>query len=190
MRTWWLCALAVAACGGGTHAEADMKEPGAPGGKTPATITITSPAFGANGDIPSEYTCEGGDKSPPLAWDGVPADARAIALVVDDPDAPDPAKPQRTWVHWLAVLPANARTLPAGAAASMPESTTVGKNDWGKATYGGPCPPIGKHRYFFKLYALDQQIDASGLDKAALIARIDGHVIAKGQLIGTYQKTR
>ena len=190
MRTLALALVAFTACGGGKSAEADVKEPTAPGGKSPATMTMTSPAFGANEDIPSEYTCEGGDTSPPLAWDGVPADAKALALIVDDPDAPDPAAPKRTWVHWVAVLPANSRTLPAGAAARMPEGATVGKNDWGKAGYGGPCPPVGKHRYFFKLYALDLSLDASGLDKAALIGRIDGHVLAKGELIGRYQKRR
>jgi Raf kinase inhibitor-like YbhB/YbcL family protein len=188
MRTLALMLVATMACSGGKKAEADVKEPSGAGGKPAASIKLVSPAFGANEEIPSEYTCEGGDKSPPLAWEGAPADTKAYALVVDDPDAPDPAAPKRTWVHWVATLPASTRTLPAGAAASLPSGATVGKNDWGKAAWGGPCPPVGRHRYFFKLYALDKAIDATGLDKAALVKAIDGHVLARGELVGTYQK--
>jgi Raf kinase inhibitor-like YbhB/YbcL family protein len=190
MRTLWIASIVVAsACGGGKSAEADVKEPSAPGGK-PATTTIklTSSAFAAGETIPTEHTCEGADTSPPLAWDGVPSGARSVALIVDDPDAPDPAAPKRVWVHWVvAGLPVTGG-LAAGAATSLPKGATVGKNDWGKAAWGGPCPPIGRHRYYFKLYALDTVIDASGLDKAGLVKAMDGHVLARGELMGTYEK--
>ena len=148
-------------------------------------LAVTSPAFTANGDIPSEYTCEGANGSPELAWSAAPASTKAFALIVDDPDAPDPAKPQRTWVHWVVPsLPAAAHSLAKGA------TPPAGKNDWGKSEYGGPCPPIGRHRYFFKLYALDADVGKPGMTKAELEAAMKGHVVAEGELVGTYQKKK
>jgi Raf kinase inhibitor-like YbhB/YbcL family protein len=188
MRTLSLLLLGLAACSGGKNAEADVKEPSGAGGKPAASIKLVSPAFGAGEEIPSEYTCEGGNKSPPLAWEGTPKDAKGLAIIVDDPDAPDPSAPKRTFVHWVASLPAATTTLPAGAASNLPAGATVGRNDFGNVAWGGPCPPIGRHRYYFKLYALDKPVDASNLDKAALVKAMDGHVIGRGELIGTYQK--
>jgi len=121
------------------------------------SLTITSSAFVPNGAIPSLYTCEGKDISPPLAWSGVPAGTQSLALIVDDPDAPDPAAPKMTWVHWVLYdIAAAAGGLPeAVKSTALPAGTREGVNDWGRTGYGGPCPPIGRHRYFHKLYALD-----------------------------------
>lgn len=154
-------------------------------------LTLSSGAFEPDGAIPSRYTCEGDDASPPLAWTGAPAATRSFALIVDDPDAPDPAAPKTTWVHWVLYnIGPNVEELPYAAdAASLPEGTREGLNDWGRTGYGGPCPPIGRHRYFFKLYALDIELpDLGKPDKATLERAIDGHVLAKTVLIGTYEK--
>jgi Raf kinase inhibitor-like YbhB/YbcL family protein len=154
-------------------------------------LTITSAAFRPGGAIPAEFTCEGADRSPPLSWSGVPTGAKSLALVVDDPDAPDPAAPKRVWVHWVLYnLPATAAGLTAGmTTANLPPGTRVGKNDWNKTGYGGPCPPIGRHRYFFKLYALDAELPDLGTPtKAQLEAATTGHVLARAELMGTYQK--
>ncbi|HMG12831.1 MAG TPA: YbhB/YbcL family Raf kinase inhibitor-like protein [Gemmatimonadaceae bacterium] len=156
------------------------------------TLKITSSAFQPGGSIPSLYTCEGRDLSPPLAWSGAPANVKTFALIVDDPDAPDPAKPQRVYVHWVVYnLSATATTLPENASKSgLSKGALQGKNDWGKPEYGGPCPPIGRHRYFFKLYALD--IELTGLSsptKADVEKAMKGHVVDSGELIGTYQKS-
>jgi len=155
------------------------------------TLKITSTAFQQAGSIPSKYTCEGPDVSPPLAWSGVPAKAKTLALIVDDPDAPDPAKPQRVYVHWVVYnIPAGTPSLSENASKTgMPKGAVQGKNDWGKAEYGGPCPPIGRHRYFFKLYALD--IELTGMrsaTKADLERAMNGHVLDTGEIMGTYQK--
>lgn len=155
------------------------------------TLKITSSAFQPNGSIPSLYTCEGKDVSPPLAWSGAPANTKTFALIIDDPDAPDPAKPQRVYVHWVVYsLPATATALPESASKKgLPKGTVQGKNDWGKPEYGGPCPPIGRHRYFFKLYALDTELTGlSSPTKADLEKAMKGHVLDSGELIGTYQK--
>lgn len=155
------------------------------------TLTLTSTAFAPGGAIPSIHTCEGQDLSPPLAWQGVPASAKSLVLIVDDPDAPDPAAPKMTWVHWLLYdLPPTAHGLPqAVAKTALPAGTRQGRNDWKRAGYGGPCPPIGRHRYFHKLYALDVLLgDLSTPDKRALEAAMHGHVIASAELVGTYQK--
>jgi Raf kinase inhibitor-like YbhB/YbcL family protein len=140
--------------------------------------------------MPAKYTCEGLNLSPPLAWSDLPSGTKTLALVVDDPDAPDPAAPQRTWVHWvLADIPASATDLNEGASPSgLPPSTRVGKNDWGKPAYGGPCPPVGRHRYFFKLYALDGVLELTSFTKADLEKAMQNHVLGKAELIGTYQK--
>ena len=155
------------------------------------SLTITSSAFQRGGPIPVRYTCEGQDVSPPLAWSGVPANTKSLALIVDDPDAPDPAKPQRVYVHWVVYcIPASATLLRENASKSgMPKGAVQGKNDWGKAEYGGPCPPIGRHRYFFKLYALDTEITGlAAATKADIEKAMNGHVIESAELMGTYQK--
>ena len=157
------------------------------------TIKITSTAFQHGGPIPAKYTCEGQDISPPLAWSGVPATAKSIALIVDDPDAPDPAKPQRVYVHWVVYnIPTSATSFPESASKSgLPKGAVQGKNDSGKAEYRGPCPPIGRHRYFFKLYALDTLLTAlSSPSKADLEKAMKGHVVESGELMGTYQKAK
>lgn len=152
-------------------------------------MKLESSAFRHEGPIPKKYTCEGEDASPPLTWSDVPHGTKSLALVVDDPDAPDPNKPQRTWVHWVLYdIPANAKGIAQGAS-DLPRGTRQGKNDWKRPGYGGPCPPIGRHRYFFKLYALDATIgDRGELNKAELEKAMDGHILGKAQLMGTYQK--
>jgi len=157
------------------------------------TLTITSTAFAPNGSIPSLYTCEGKDISPPLAWTGAPAGTKSFVLIVDDPDAPDPAAPKMTWVHWVLY---NIAAAPGGlpeavSSTALPASTREGVNDWGRTGYGGPCPPIGRHRYFHKLYALDTVLpELKHPDKAVLEKAMAGHILAEAQLIGTYQKRR
>ena len=156
------------------------------------SLNLTSTAFAPNGSIPAPYTCEGDDTSPPLSWAAAPSGTKSVALIVDDPDAPDPAKPQRVYVHWVVYnIPPTATSLPENASKKgLPEGAVQGKNDWGKTQYGGPCPPVGRHRYFFKLYALDTQLTGlSSPTKADLLKAIEGHVIANGELIGTYQKS-
>ncbi|MGZ3331669.1 MAG: YbhB/YbcL family Raf kinase inhibitor-like protein [Gemmatimonadaceae bacterium] len=155
------------------------------------SIKITSTAFQAGGSIPSKYTCEDRDLSPPLAWSGAPPGTKSFALIVDDPDAPDPAKPQRVYVHWVIYnIPAATVALAENASKKgLPKGAVQGKNDWGKAEYGGPCPPIGRHRYFFKLYALDTELTGlSSPTKGDLERVMKGHVLDSGELIGTYQQ--
>ena len=157
----------------------------------PMTLTLTSTAFADNGAIPRDYTCEGHDLSPPLAWAGVPPGTRSLALIIDDPDAPDPAKPRMTWVHWVLFnIPPELAALPPGAAKQLPAGIRQGLNDWKRSDYGGPCPPIGRHRYFHKLYALDIRLDdmPSLVTKAALEKAMQGHILARAELVGTYRK--
>jgi Raf kinase inhibitor-like YbhB/YbcL family protein len=152
---------------------------------------FTSPAFTAGGQIPLAYTCDGSDTSPPLAWADVPQGARTLALIVDDPDAPDPAAPKMTYVHWVLYnIPPGAGSLAEGIrAADLPPGTLQGLNDWKRTGYGGPCPPIGRHRYFFKLYALDTQLpDLHRPNKAKLEQAMQGHILAESVLMGTYQR--
>jgi hypothetical protein len=153
-------------------------------------LTLTSSAFEPGGTIPSKYTCEGDDLSPPLAFTGVPAGTKSLALIVDDPDAPDPKAPKRVWVHWVVYnLPPDSQGLPENASgAGLPAGAVTGINDWKRTSYGGPCPPIGRHRYFHKLYALDIALPAKPLTKSELEAAMKGHVLAQAELIGTYQK--
>jgi len=156
-------------------------------------LTLTSSAFSHNGSIPAQYTCEGNDISPDLSWGDVPYSAKSLVLIVDDPDAPDPAAPKLTWVHWVLYnIPANATGLPqAVAAKALPAGTKEGLNDWRRSGYGGPCPPIGRHRYFHKLYALDVVLpDLGRPTKADIEKAMKGHVLAETQLIGTYQKKK
>ncbi|MDR6450322.1 Raf kinase inhibitor-like YbhB/YbcL family protein [Paraburkholderia terricola] len=155
------------------------------------TLTLTSQAFQQNGEIPPHNTCQGADVSPPLTWSGVPSNAKSLALIVDDPDAPDPAAPKMTWVHWVLYnIPPTAIGLSEGAAAGgLPRGTLEGTNDFKRAAYGGPCPPVGRHRYFHKLYALDTVLpDLKSPSKAALEKAMQGHLLAHAELIGTYQK--
>jgi hypothetical protein len=155
------------------------------------SMTITSSAFAHNGSMPKQYTCEGKDISPPFTWSDIPGKAKSLALIVDDPDAPDPAAPRMTWVHWVVYnLPVSSTGL-AEAAKSLPAGALEGLNDWQRTGYGGPCPPIGRHRYFHKLYALDTVLpDLKKPNKARLEQAMKGHIVAEAQLIGTYQKGR
>jgi Raf kinase inhibitor-like YbhB/YbcL family protein len=153
-------------------------------------FTIGSPAFENNQPIPRKYTAEGTDISPPLEWANAPAETRSFALIVDDPDAPDPRAPQRTWVHWVVYdIPAETSALREDAARhGLPAGARHGLNDWKRASYGGPSPPVGRHRYFHKLYALDALLPDLALPtKAQLLKAMKGHVLAEAQLIGTYQ---
>lgn len=153
-------------------------------------LVLTSPAFTHNGPLPRRYTCDGEDISPPLAWSGVSPQARSLVLIVDDPDAPDPAAPKMTWVHWLLYnLPPDSDGLPQAVAPSaLPAGTRQGINDWKRTGYGGPCPPIGRHRYFFKLYALDTVLpDLGKVDKTALLQAMQGHVLGSTERVGTYR---
>ena len=157
------------------------------------SLKLTSSAFAEGGAIPKTYTCEGQDISPPLAWSGVPQGAKSLVLILDDPDAPDPKAPKMTWVHWVLYnLPVNSTGLPEGVTIkALPAGTMVGLNDWKRAAYGGPCPPIGRHRYFHKLYALDSVL--RGLkqpDKAAVEAKMRPHILVEATLMGTYEKGR
>lgn len=156
------------------------------------TLKISSTAFSHQGNIPRLYTCQGEDRSPPLSWQSVPPTAKSLVLIVDDPDAPDPVAPKMTWVHWLLYnLPVSCAALPEAIAAhQLPAGALQGINDWQRAGYGGPCPPIGKHRYFHKLYALDCVLPDLHLpNKTGLLTAMDGHVLASAELIGTYQKS-
>ncbi len=157
----WILAFTLVACGHSADA---------------APLTVKSAAFAANAEIPTAHTCEGADVEPPLTWGTPPPGTKAIAIIVDDPDAPDPAKPQRTWVHLVRVI-VGARKID-------------GNNDWGTPGWRGPCPPIGRHRYFFKVYALDTELGTPGITKAALLDAMRGHVLAQGELVGTYQKKK
>ena len=150
-------------------------------------LEITSSAFSEDTMIPTRYTCDGPDVSPDLAWSGVPDTARSLALICDDPDAP-----MGTWVHWVLFnIPAGTSGLPAEIPpdAVLENGGRHGTNDFGRLGYGGPCPPGGTHRYFFKLYALATELDlASGITKAQLLEAMEGHILAEGQLMGTYQR--
>ena len=154
-------------------------------------LALASSAFTHNGPIPRTYTCQGSDISVPLSWSGLPPGTKSLALVVDDPDAPDPAAPKMTWVHWVLYnIPPDATGLPQGVKpADLPSGTFEGINDWKRTGYGGPCPPIGRHRYFHKLYALDVVLPNLGKpSKAQLEQAMKGHVLAQSELIGTYKK--
>lgn len=180
-----LAGLLLAGCSGDPQ-----NTPAAPSGQASATLTISSPAFKAGEPIPAVYTCQGDDKSPALAWSNVPQGTQSLALIVDDPDAP-----VGTWVHWVVYnLPPGTHELPEGASQGnaksfqMPEGAVQGKSSFNRQDYGGPCPPSGTHRYFFKLYALDTKISGEGLNADGLRKAMDGHVLAQGELMGTYQK--
>ena len=155
------------------------------------SLILTSTAFTHGGIIPRRHTCAGEDISPDLAWSGVPEDTQSLVLLIDDPDAPDPQAPRTVWDHWVLYnLPPDAAGLPAGIQpADLPEGTRQGLNSWGCTGYGGPCPPIGRHRYFHLLYALDCQLpDLGEPHKNRLLVAMDGHILARAELVGTYQK--
>jgi Raf kinase inhibitor-like YbhB/YbcL family protein len=153
------------------------------------TLSLTSSSFEDEKTIPVKHTCEGADISPALAWSGAPSGTKSFALIVDDPDAPDPRAPKVTWVHWVLYnVPHNVASLAEGIRA-LPAGTHEGRNDWKATGYRGPCPPVGRHRYFHKLYALDVVLpDLGKPDKAALERAMKGHVLAEATLIGKYEK--
>ena len=156
-------------------------------------FSLSSPSFEPQGAIPAKHTCEGEDAAPALAWSDPPDGTRSFALIVDDLDAPDPRAPKTTWVHWVLYnLPPEAAGLKeALRPAELPKGTREGTNDWGRTGYGGPCPPIGRHRYFHKLYALDVELaDLRQPTKAQLEKAMQGHVLAEAQLVGTYEKRK
>jgi len=154
-------------------------------------LAIHSPAFEPGGAIPTRYTCEGDDTSPELRFSGVPTDAKSLALIVQDPDAPDPRAPKMTYVHWVLYdLPPDSSGLPEGARA-LPPGAREGTNDWKRTGYGGPCPPIGRHRYYFRLFALDAALgDLGKPTRARLEQAMQGHVLETAELMGTYEKSR
>lgn len=156
-------------------------------------MMLTSTVFFQGGTIPQRYTCDGSDLSPPLAWSGLPAGTKSLVLIVDDPDAPDPAAPKMTWVHWVLYnLPPIAGELPEGVPAKvLPPGTLQGVNDWQRTGYGGPCPPVGRHRYFFKLYALDVVLPDLGKPAKAVVEKtMQGHILGHAELMGQYQRSR
>ena len=150
-------------------------------------LSIHSPAFVHGAEIARRYTCDGEDIAPPLEWSGAPRQTKGFVLIVDDPDAPDPANPKMTWVHWVLYdMAASATGLPERGV-PLPEGTREGKNDWKRTGYGGPCPPIGRHRYFFKLYALGSQLgDLRTPTKADVEKAMQGHILERAELMGTY----
>lgn len=153
-------------------------------------LTITSPAFDHEGPIPGRYTCDGEDVSPALHWSGAPDGTRSFALIVQDPDAPDPAAPERIYVHWVLYdIPLAASGLDEDVSDdALPSGTRIGTNDWGKREWGGPCPPIGRHRYFFKLYALDTMLGELGAATRDDVERaMEGHILEATELMGTYE---
>lgn len=155
-------------------------------------LVLTSSAFHNGGEIPSTYTCEGSNISPPIAWSGIPDNAKSLVLIVDDPDAPDPDAPKMTWVHWMLYnIPVSVKSFAQGASSKeLPKGTKEGLNTWNRTGYGGPCPPIGRHRYFHKLYALDTVLpDLNTPTKEQLEKAMQGHILAKAELMGTYKKS-
>ncbi len=157
------------------------------------TFTLTSPSFADGAPMPAEHTADGADVSPELRWSGAPSGTKSFALIVDDPDAPDPAAPRMVWVHWVLYdIPSDAHALPKAAkAASLPPGTREGRNDWSQTGWRGPAPPVGRHRYVFKLYALDTVLpDLGGPSKARLEGAMKGHVLAETKITGTYQRGR
>jgi len=149
-------------------------------------ITLTSSAFTAGLPIPADYSCKGRDVSPALTWTEPPADTRAFALIMDDPDAP-----VGTWVHWVIYnIPASARGLPEGVPtdAQLPDGSIQGSTSARSTGYHGPCPPSGTHRYFFKLYALDTVLSLSSADKEKLLQAMEGHILGQADLMGTFSK--
>jgi Raf kinase inhibitor-like YbhB/YbcL family protein len=171
---------------GGCNAETPEAMAGAAAGETKREASImklTSPAFGDGGTIPARYTCDGGDVIPPLVFTNVPHEAKTLALVVDDPDAP-----VGTWDHWVVW---NIPATTAGVEEGKPPTGVVGRNSWKKNSWGGPCPPDREHRYFFRLYALDATLDlARDATKAELERAMDDHLLAETELMARYERRR
>lgn len=159
----------------------------------PIPFQLSSPRFKDGETIPIAYTCEGDDLPPPLHWEGEPPGTRSFALVMQDPDAPDPSNPQTTWTHWVLYnLPPNIHDIPESM---LPESLPAGArealNDWKRMGYGGPCPPIGRHRYFYRVFALDTVLpDMGHVTWKQLESSMKGHILAQTELIGTYEKVQ
>ncbi|MCX7184723.1 MAG: YbhB/YbcL family Raf kinase inhibitor-like protein [Nitrosospira sp.] len=154
-------------------------------------LTLISTSFSHDAEIPAHHTCDGRDISPELSWSKLPDGTKSLVLIVDDPDAPDPAAPKMTWVHWMLYnIPPDANGLAEGVAAKdLPPGTLQGLNDWQRTGYGGPCPPVGTHRYFHKLYALDTLLpNLKHPTKAILEKAMEGHVITHVELIGRYRR--
>lgn len=177
--------------GAGTQAE-ERRPGGEPNvTKQQMTLSLKSAAFAPDGPIPPRYTCDGADVSPPLKWQGVPADAKSLALIIEDPDAPDPAAPKTTWIHWILYnIPPALRELPEDLARhGLPPGVLEGLNDWKRTGYGGPCPPIGTHRYFHRLYALNGLLpDLRRPCKSMLAHAMQGKVVAEAVLVGRYAR--
>lgn len=157
-----------------------------------AALTISSPAFANGQAMPAKYTCQGENISPPLEWKNLPPGTKSLALIVEDPDAPDPQHPKMVWDHWLLYdIPASVTGLAENVKSALPPGTRAAQNSWKKTGYGGPCPPIGRHRYFHRLYALDTELgDLQNPNKAALLKAMEGHILATAELVGTYEKSR
>jgi Raf kinase inhibitor-like YbhB/YbcL family protein len=154
-------------------------------------LTLKSSAFDNGAEIPARYTCKGDDVSVPMHWEDVPEGTRSLALIIDDPDAPDPAAPKRVWVHWVLynIPPVISSLVEHITSDTLPSGVVEGINDWQRTGYGGPCPPIGRHRYFHKLYALDTVLEGlSKPTKADVEAAMQGHIIEQAELIGTFRK--
>jgi Raf kinase inhibitor-like YbhB/YbcL family protein len=183
-----LAVLTLLLFGCASRPQPAAQQPGSDKPKTDKTeIRLISSAFKEGQPIPRQYTCDGANVSPPLEWSGVPANARTIAIIADDPDAPG-----GTWVHWVLY------NLPAGnigLVENLPATEKLvaggfqGTTDFGKIGYGGPCPPSGEHRYFFRIYALDGELPLkAGAKKAEVEKAMESHIIAQGQLVGTYRR--
>jgi Raf kinase inhibitor-like YbhB/YbcL family protein len=188
-----LSAFLVGLAFDGFASESSLKDVNLRRGDMTMTMTVTSQVFPHNGEIPARFTCDGEDVSPPLEWSGLPRGTKAIVLIVDDPDAPDPAAPKMTWVHWVLYnIPPNVTGLAENVLSKdLPAEAKEGLNDWKRTGYGGPCPPIGRHRYFHKLYALDVVLPDLGTPtKKEVEKAMTGHILEKAELIGTYQRSR
>lgn len=154
-------------------------------------LSLTAADFQPGASIPVVHTCDGSDSSPALSWAGVPPGTRSLVLVIEDPDAPDPRAPKMTWTHWVLYnIPPQSTGLPAGVRpADLPAGTRAGTNDFKKTAYGGPCPPVGRHRYFHKLYALDVELpDLGHPTRQQLEKAMHNHVLAHAELVGTYER--
>jgi Raf kinase inhibitor-like YbhB/YbcL family protein len=157
------------------------------------TMTLTSPAFAHGAEIPVRFTCDGEETSPPLRWANLPDGTKSLALIIDDPDVPDPAAPKRTFVHWVLYdIPSSENGLAEGASnRGLPPGARQAQNDGGDVTYCSPCPPRGRHRYFHKLFAVDRIIgQLANNTRAGLLEAMEGHVLARAELIGTYERSR
>lgn len=156
-------------------------------------MILSSKAFEEGTSIPARYTADGKDISPPLEWEGIPDGTQSLVLIIDDPDAPDPAAPRMIWVHWVLFnIPPDTTGLPEGVKTKkLPAGTGEGMNDWNRTGYGGPAPPIGRHRYVHKLYALDITLTGMGTpNKAKVVEAMQGHVLAEAKLVGTYERSK